>query len=175
MQEQLTNSLGVTRHAVSKRLHETSKIKKERRWMPHQLTQRQLETRRTMCEILIRRQRRKSFLFIITEDEKWTCFDNSQRKRSWTDPGDVSKSIPKQKIHGKRCWSVYGGIRNSALRVPPTWRNGENYTLQRPCNQPESRTKQETNRAQIHQRLPKFLIAPLINKRNGKMLHHIAW
>lgn len=102
-QKQLADTLGVTQQTISNRLNDMGKIQKEGRWVPHELTERQQENRRTMCELLLERQQRKSFMHrIITGDEKWIYFDNPKRKRSWTDPGKAPKLTPKPNIHGKK-------------------------------------------------------------------------
>lgn len=93
-QKQLADTLGVTQQTISNRLNDMGKIQKEGRWVPHELTERQQENRRTMCELLLERQQRKSFMHrIITGDEKWIYFDNPKRKRSWTDPGKAPKGV----------------------------------------------------------------------------------
>lgn len=102
-QEQLAEKLNVTQKAVSLRLHQMGKIQKEGIWVPYELTERNMEKRKTTCEILLERQKRKSFLHrIVTGDEKWIYFDNPKRKRSWTDPGQPAKSTAKPNIHGKK-------------------------------------------------------------------------
>jgi [histone H3]-lysine36 N-dimethyltransferase SETMAR len=102
-QEQLAKRLSVTRQAVSLRLHQMGKIHKEGKWVPYELTERHMERRKTTCEILLERQERKTFLHrMVTGDEKWIYFDNQKRKKSWTDPGQASKSTAKRNIHGKK-------------------------------------------------------------------------
>lgn len=54
-QEQLAASLKVSRQAVSLRLHAMGKIQKEGKWMPHELTERNLAQRKTTAEILLER------------------------------------------------------------------------------------------------------------------------
>jgi len=70
--QQLADQLNVTREAVSIRLKAMGKIQKVGKWVPHALTERQQENRKTTCEILLARYKRKSFLHrIVTGDEKW--------------------------------------------------------------------------------------------------------
>ena len=61
--------------------------------MPHELNDRQMERRQNTCQILLARQKRKSFLYrIVTGDEKWIYSQNSKHKKSWIDPAQPSTS-----------------------------------------------------------------------------------
>lgn len=44
-QEQLAEALNMTRQGISKRLHAMGKIQKAGKWVPHELTERQMENR----------------------------------------------------------------------------------------------------------------------------------
>ena len=102
-QQQLADSLNVCQATISNRLRQMGKIQKEGKWMPYELTERNKEKRKTSCEILIERQKRKAFLHrIITGDEKWIYFDNPKRKRSWVDPDQPATTSAKRDIHGKK-------------------------------------------------------------------------
>lgn len=102
-QKRLADKLNVTQQAVSLRLQQLGKIQKEGKWIPYELTERGQEKRKTICEILMERQKRKGILHrIITGDEKWIYFDNRVRKRSWTDRGKPVKPTAKPNIHGKK-------------------------------------------------------------------------
>ena len=47
-----------------------------------------------------RQYQKKDFLWkIVTGDEKYICYMNPKRKKSWVDPSKPSISTPKQKIH----------------------------------------------------------------------------
>ena len=82
-QQQLADQLNVTREAVSIRLKAMGKIQKVGKWVPHELNERQQENRKTTCEMLLARYKRKSFLHrIVTGDEKWIYFESPKRKRS---------------------------------------------------------------------------------------------
>ncbi|EGI62887.1 Mariner Mos1 transposase [Acromyrmex echinatior] len=70
-QEELASVLGVTRQAISKRLHALGMIQKQGTWVPYELP-RDVERRFFVCEQLLQRQKRKGFLHcIVTGDEKW--------------------------------------------------------------------------------------------------------
>ncbi|GFU04251.1 mariner Mos1 transposase [Trichonephila clavipes] len=64
------------------------KIIKVGRWVPHELTDRQQENRKIVCEMLLARYQRKSYLHrIVTGDEKLIYFENPKRNRSYVDAG----------------------------------------------------------------------------------------
>ena len=69
--QQLADQLNVTREAVSIRLKAMGKIQKVGKWVPHELNERQQENRKTTCEMLLARYKRKSFLHRIV-----TCQGN---------------------------------------------------------------------------------------------------
>jgi len=78
--------LGVTQQAVSVRLRAMGMIQKQGNWMPYELKPR--EKRFFTCEQLIQRQQRKGFLHrIVTGDEKWIFYNNSNKKKYYAKPG----------------------------------------------------------------------------------------
>ena len=73
-----------------------------RKWVPHELNDRQME-RRQNTQILFARQKRKSFLHrIVTGDEKWIYFQNPKRKKSWVDPAQPSTSSSRSNRFGRK-------------------------------------------------------------------------
>jgi len=86
-QKMLAEQLGVSQTVISMRLHAMGKVQKIGKWVPYELNDRQMERRQNTCQILLPRQKRKSFLHrIVTGDEKWIYFQNPKRKKSWVDP-----------------------------------------------------------------------------------------
>lgn len=76
-QTQLADQLGVSQKAISNRLQEMGKIQKVGRWVPRELNERQMERRKSTCDILLARYKRKSFLHrIVTGDEMWIARPN---------------------------------------------------------------------------------------------------
>jgi histone-lysine N-methyltransferase SETMAR len=62
--------------------------------VPHALKDRQMEHRKTICEMLLQWFERKSFLHrIVTGDEKWIFFENLKRKKSWLSPVAEAQSL----------------------------------------------------------------------------------
>jgi len=102
-QQHLADQLNVTREAVSIRLKSMGKIQKMRKWVPHELNERQQENRKTTCEMLLARYKRKSFLHrIMTDDKKWIYFENPKRKRSWVTPGEPLTSTARPNRYGRK-------------------------------------------------------------------------
>ena len=100
-QTELADQLNVTREAVS--IHLKSMRKKMRKWVPHELNKRQQENRKTTCEMLLVRYKRKSFFHrIVTDDEKWIYFENPKRKRSWVISGKSSISTARSNHYGRK-------------------------------------------------------------------------
>ena len=66
--QQLADQLNVTREAVSIRLKSMGKIQKMGKWVPHELNERQQENRKTTCEMLLARYKRK---FISPSNCDW--------------------------------------------------------------------------------------------------------
>ena len=110
-QKMLAEQLGVSQAAISMRLHAMGKVQKIGKWVPHELNDRQMERRQNTCQILLARQKRKSFLHrIVTGDEKWIYFQNPKRKKSWVDPAQSSTSSSRSNYFGRKTM-LFGGIR----------------------------------------------------------------
>ena len=125
----------MTRQGISKRLHAMGKIQKEGKWVPHELTERQMENRRATSEILLLRHERKSFLHrIVTGDEKWIYFENPKRKKSWLSPGEASTLTARSNRFGKKTmlcvwWDQKGIVYYELLKTGETV-NGHRYRQQ---------------------------------------------
>ncbi len=134
-EDKLAESLGVTRQAISKRLHQLGMIQKQGHWVPHKLTERDVERRFFISEQLLQRQKRKGFLHrIVTGDEKWIHYDNPKRKKSWGPPGHASTSTAKQNIHASKLmlciWWDQLGVVYYELLQPGETVTGELYRRQ---------------------------------------------
>ena len=89
------------RHASYKEIAEALNInhmtvwnqKKLDVWVPHELTQRNLNDRITISKMLLKRNEMEPFLKrIITGDEKWVKYENIKRKCSWLKADDPSQT-----------------------------------------------------------------------------------
>ena len=80
--KQLAEALNCAQSVISDCLKAVGKVYKEGKWVPYELKLRDIERRKTICEILLARQQRKGFLHrIVTGDEKWFYFDNLKRRK----------------------------------------------------------------------------------------------
>jgi len=153
-QQQLAAQLNVTQQYVSERLKAMGKILKVGRWVPHELNERQQENRKTTCELLLARHKRKSFLHrIVTGDEKWIYFENPKRKKSYVNPGQPAKSTARPNRFGRKAmlcvfWDQAGVIWWELLKPGETVTSERykqqlidlNHNLRR--NRPEYRKRQ---------------------------------
>ena len=134
-QEELAESLGVTQAAISKRLKAARYIQKQGDWVPHELKPRDVGRRFCMSEMLLKRNKKKSFLYrIVTGDEKWIHYDSPKRKKSYVKPGQPAKSTVKPNIHGSKVmlcilWDPKGVLYYELLKPGETI-NGERYRTQ---------------------------------------------
>ncbi|EFN78922.1 Histone-lysine N-methyltransferase SETMAR, partial [Harpegnathos saltator] len=64
-QKQLAKALNCAQSVISDRLKALGKVNKEGKWVPYELKPRDIERRKTICEILLTRQQRKEFLHRI--------------------------------------------------------------------------------------------------------------
>lgn len=125
-QQELADQLNVTQKAISIRLKAMGKIQKVGKWVPHELNERQQENRKTTCEMLLDRYKRKSFLHrIVTGDEKWIYFENPKRRKSWVNPGEPSTSTARPNRFGKKTmlcvwWDQKGVIYYELLKPGET-------------------------------------------------------
>lgn len=134
-QKQMAEMLNVQQQTISRRLKAMGKIQKCGKWVPHELTERQMENRKTTCEMLLAKYERKSFLHrIVTGDEKWIYFENPKRKKSWVTPGQPSTSTAKPDRFGKKrmlcVWWDQKGVVYYELLKPGETVNTDRYRQQ---------------------------------------------
>jgi len=61
-QKMLAKQLGVTQPAIPMCRRAMGKVQKIGKWVPHELNGKQMELRQNTCEVLLARQKKKSFL-----------------------------------------------------------------------------------------------------------------
>ena len=98
-------------------------VQKIENWVPYELKPTDVERRLVMCEQLLQRHKRKSFLHhIVTGDENWICYDNPKHKKSWDQVDHAATSTPKPNIHGFKLmfciwWGRLGVLYYELLRL----------------------------------------------------------
>ena len=125
-QVELARRLGAAQTTVSRRLRALGKIRKLGCWVPHELNETQKNKRLTVCQELLQRFEKKSFLHrIVTSDEKWLLYDNPQRKTSWVNPGEPAGETTRPNRFGKKVllcvwWDQLGVIYHELLKPSET-------------------------------------------------------
>ncbi|GFT08983.1 mariner Mos1 transposase [Trichonephila clavipes] len=125
-QEHLAEQLNVDQSTVLRRLKAMGKIIKVGRWVPHKLTDCLLENRKIVCEMLLARYKRKSYLHrILTGNEKWIYFENPKRNPSYVDSGQPSISTTRPNRFVRKTmlcifWDQEGPIYYELLKLVST-------------------------------------------------------
>lgn len=133
--QELGTLLDVDASTVCRRLHAMGMVQKKGTWVPHDLQEKHMERRKTICELLLQRETRKHFLYrIVTGDEKWIHYDNPKRKSAWVMPGQAGPSTPKRNIHSAKVmlciwWDVRGVVYYELLKPSETI-TGDRYRTQ---------------------------------------------
>jgi [histone H3]-lysine36 N-dimethyltransferase SETMAR len=122
----MAQTLGVHHRTIETGLRTLGKVKKLGRFVPHRLSQFDLDRRVDMCTTLLTLHRRMTWLDqIVTGDEKWVMYSNHHRKRQWVDAAEEPDEVPKPDLHPKKVmlsvwWSVYGVVYWELLPVGST-------------------------------------------------------
>jgi len=94
--QEIAEELNINHMTVWNHLKKANYKNKLDVWVPHELTQRNLNDRITISEMLLKRNEMEPFLKrIITGDEKWVKYENIKRKRSWSKVDDPPQTISK--------------------------------------------------------------------------------
>ena len=112
---EIAEKLNVSRICIKKKLKQLGYVKKLDLWLPHQLKEIHLTQRISICDSLLKRNGIDPFLKrLITGDQKWTVYNNVNRKRSWMMQDESVQTRPKAEIHQKKImlsvWWDYEGI-----------------------------------------------------------------
>nr|BAA23532.1 transposase [Bombyx mori] len=100
---EIVAGFGVSDKTVLIHLKQIGKVKKLERWVPHELSESNLQTRIDCCVTLLNRHYNEGILNRInTCDEKGVLYDNRKRLSQWLNPGDPAKSYPKRKLTQKK-------------------------------------------------------------------------
>ena len=68
--------------AVNEHLHNLGLVQKAQNWLPLELSERQLEMRKTICELL--------------------CYKNPERQKAWLLPGEPGSLTSTRNIHAQK-------------------------------------------------------------------------
>ncbi|XP_055309127.1 centrosomal protein of 290 kDa-like [Sitodiplosis mosellana] len=94
-QKELALQLNVGQTTIFRHLHAMGKIRKLGKWVPHQLSEEQLQARIAICTKHLAEHKRNSFLYrIVTGDEKWVYYENPKRKNLRLRPGAIPTVFP---------------------------------------------------------------------------------
>lgn len=119
----IAEELDVDHKTVLRHLQKSGYKKKLDIWVPHDLTERNLIQRVSICDSLLKRNNAEPFLKrLITGDEKWVTYDKNVRKRSWSKHGQASQTVAKPGLTRNKVmlcvWWDWKGIVHYEL-LPP--------------------------------------------------------
>lgn len=119
----IAKELNIHHQTVLNHLQKAGYKKKLDVWVPHELTQKNLMDRISICETLLKRNELEPFLKrLITGDEKWVTYENVVRKRSWSKPGEAAQTVAKPGLTPNKVmlsvWWDWKGIVHHEL-LPP--------------------------------------------------------
>jgi len=186
-QKMLAEQLDVSQAAISMRLHAMGKVPKIGKWVPHELNDRQIERRQNTCQILLARQKRKSFLHrIVTDDEKWIYFQNPKRKKSWIDPAQSSISSSRPNRFGRKpmlcVWWDQEGVTYYELLKPSETVNAHGYQqlikLHRALREKRHYWKRHDKLIFLHDNAPSHMstmVQNYLETLNWEVLSHPAY
>lgn len=132
---EIAERLNSAQQTISDHIRKIGLVWKYSRWVPHELSQKNLDDRVVICTSLLARNKIEPFLNrMITGDEKWITYENIVRKRAYCEPGKPSPSTSKPNLTlNKRMlciwWDIRGPIHYELLK-PNEKLNSEKYCQQ---------------------------------------------
>ena len=97
---ELAAKLSVSHVTILEHLHAIGKVSKLDQWVPHELSERNRQRRAEAAATLLSYQSTTAWLdTIVTGNEKWCCYVNVKRRRSWIDVGSQPQRQPKSGLH----------------------------------------------------------------------------
>ena len=104
---------------ICRHLHEFCKTWKWGKWIPHDLTEDQLQRRADACTNNLTSHRNAAWLTnLVTGDETWTFYINNTRKRQWLSRGDPGIPTPKPSQDAKKIMMSVCGVIHWELLQP---------------------------------------------------------
>uniref|UniRef100_A0A0K0FSR4 Histone-lysine N-methyltransferase SETMAR (inferred by orthology to a human protein) n=1 Tax=Strongyloides venezuelensis TaxID=75913 RepID=A0A0K0FSR4_STRVS len=99
----ISEDLGVSKDIVFRHLKQIGKTKKIDQWVPHELTEKQKNSRLEICSSLLLRNKNDQFLDrIVICDEKWILYYSRKRAGQWLDKDEAPKQFSKLQITPKK-------------------------------------------------------------------------
>lgn len=96
-------TLGCSHSIIEDHLVTIGKVSKLGSWVPHELSQKDLDQRADICTNLLSKQRHFQWLnSIVTGDEKWVLYANQTRKRQWLSMEEEPQPEPKGDLHPRK-------------------------------------------------------------------------
>lgn len=97
---ELASELNVSHMTIHRHLTNMGKVIKLGKWVPHHLSQNNLQQRIEACTALLSRHNQEPFLNrIVTGDEKWVLYNNIKRRHQWLSPEDRPAQHPRDGLH----------------------------------------------------------------------------
>ena len=96
------------------RIRRLGLVKKLDIWVPDELKEIHLTQRISLCDTHLKSNAVDSFMKLssppVTGEEKWTIYNNVNRKGSWSKHDEPAQTISKAELHKKRSCCQFGGI-----------------------------------------------------------------
>ncbi|KAG9427785.1 mariner transposase [Apis mellifera carnica] len=130
---EIAERLNSAQQTISDHIRKIGLVWKYSRWVPHELSQKNLNDRVVICTSLLAPKIEPFLNRMITGDEKWITYNNIVRKRAYCEPGKPSPSTSKPNLTlNKRMlciWDIRGPIHYELLK-PNEKLNSEKYCQQ---------------------------------------------
>ena len=95
--------LNMSKSAIHEHLEKLGYINRFEVLVPHELTEKNLMDRISICDSLYKRNEERPFLKqVVTGDKKWNIYNNVEHKRSWGKRNDPPLNTPKAGLHPKK-------------------------------------------------------------------------
>ncbi|KFD51546.1 hypothetical protein M513_07596 [Trichuris suis] len=120
-QDEMPLKLGVSQQTICAHLKQLGK--KLDKWVPHEMSEKQIFRRLEVCSSLLSRNETDPFFDrIVTVDEKWVLYDNRRRLWQWLDSDEPARKFPKPPLHLRKTmlivfWSHFGIIHFKFLKA----------------------------------------------------------
>ena len=111
----------VSHQIVAGHLKKIGYVQKADIWLPYQLTDKHMKRRVDACDLLLNKNDQHPFLrSLITGDESWILYKNSERKRLWGSKNSPPQTIAKPGLHPKKVllciwWDIKGVVHYELL------------------------------------------------------------